>query len=361
MFRKYLLTRFPVLVVAALLGWILAPAPRNVPQPFAGSVEHQAENPDPSPAPASETVGDTGDPPPPTPSQVLRPNRPVPILPDPIVPTDPPGLLPINQELARHLERVSDEGPISLEAAEHAHMAGKILFMRALYLQSRITAGSVASIEPNAGFETPSSVDEAEKRVRGMLNQAVVHLTRVRPHPSYRFWSEALYLNAWALTLLQRTAQAVDFLQIVGRTRSQTVYANYARFSLVWHFLNEEKGALAAHWLVQITRVEPRHESLLAIARMRTAVAARRPDLVDTPTLAFLPSLADDDPLLPVLLEQASLLCRLDGLDLSCAKGHLSRLSGSRRQHYLGFLAKPSLDRPEELQRLCTLIKEDAK
>ncbi|MBU1069262.1 hypothetical protein KJ975_06795 [Myxococcota bacterium] len=370
MITKFYLTRIPLVLIAAVLGWFLASRPGSAGEPFAPRAD--------APTPSAGSVAE----PPPPPSNDMKPQTPgqaavapapqapppctlpkAPVIPafawpDPIVPTDPPNLLPINQELASHLANVPTEGEIPIEKVEDAHAAGKIYFMRALYLQTRITAGSVAAIDPAAGFEAPKTVPEAEAKVNEFLGKATFFLTKVRPHPPYRFWSEALYLNAWALSLLGRLPEAVDFLQIAGRTRSQTLYANYARFSLVWYYLREGKGPLAAHWLALLGKVEPQHESLLAVARLRTAVIGKRPELVDAATLAYLSSLTADDPLLLPLLEQAAALCVLESFDRACIQDHLRRLDGPKKTSYLGFLAAKIADNPGMQENLCALIKE---
>jgi hypothetical protein len=373
MIMKFYLTRVPLMLLAAGLGWFLASGPSTVNEPFslradissiqgpvvtrvATTTPTTDRNPMTAQTPAVETPAPAGAPPP-----CALPNAPgIPAFawPDPIVPTDPPNLLPINGELSRHLAQVPTEGAIPIEKVESAHAAGKIYFMRALYLQTRITAGSLAVIDSTAGFEAPKTVPEAEAKIQDFLGKATFFLTRVRPHPPYRFWSEALYLNAWALTLLGRIPEAVDYLQIAGRTRSQTLYANYARFSLVWHYLKEGKGPLAAHWLALLGKVEPQHESLLAVARLRTAVAAKRPELVDAATLAYLSSLAADDPLLLPFLEQAASLCVLESFDRSCIQDHLRRLDGQKKTSYLGFLAARIAASPEMQEKLCALVKE---
>jgi hypothetical protein len=355
MITKFYLTRIPLVLIAAVLGWFLASRPGSAGEPFAPRAD--------APTPAAGSVAEPAPPPsndmkPQTPAQAAvapAPQAPPPCTlpkapvipafawPDPIVPTDPPNLLPINQELASHLANVPTEGEIPIEKVEDAHAAGKIYFMRALYLQTRITAGAVAAIDPAAGFEAPRTVPEAEAKVNEFLGKATFFLTKVRPHPPYRFWSEALYLNAWALSLLGRLPEAVDFLQIAGRTRSQTLYANYARFSLVWYYLREGKGPLAAHWLALLGKVEPQHESLLAVARLRTAVIGKRPA---------------DDPLLLPLLEQAAALCVLESFDRACIQDHLRRLDGPKKTSYLGFLSARTAADPGMQEKLCALIKE---
>lgn len=373
MIAQFYLTRLPLVLLAALLGWFLAggsglpgeptgpfhpredaPLPAAVPE-LAATTPTDGNPPAPAPvaAPASQPVT--------TPPPCVLPKAPeLPAFPwpDPIVPTDPPNLLPINGELSGHLANVPTEGALPEDKVEHAHAAGKIYFMRALYLQTRITAGSVAAIDPAAGFEAPKSLPEAEARIQEYLGRAAFFLTKVRPHPPYRFWSEALYLNAWALALLGRLPEAVDYLQIVGRTRSQTLYANYARFSLVFHFLKEGRGPLAAHWLALLGRVEPQHEALLAAARLRTAAATKRPELVDPATLAHLGSLTADDPLLPHLLDRAAALCLSESFDRACIQDHLRRLDGPKKTSYLGFLANHATGREGQLERLCALLKE---
>lgn len=373
MIARFYLTRLPLVLLAAILGWFLADGSGADPgDPFplrddarpattpAGTATVKTTTPPPAvvpggdPAPSPAPVATT---PPPCPLPRV-PELPKYPWPDPIVPTDPPNLLPINGELARHLENVPTEGALPEEKVEHAHAAGKIYFMRALYLQTRITAGSVAALDPAAGFEAPKTVPEAQARIQEYLGRAAFFLTKVRPHPPYRFWSEALYLNAWALTLLGRLPEAVEYLQIVGRTRSQTLYANYARFSLVFHFLKEGRAPLAAHWLAQLGKVEPQHEALLAAARLRTAVATKRPELADSASLAHLGSLTAEDPLLPHLLDQAAALCLVESFDRACIQDHLRRLDGPKKTTYLGFLAGHATDREGQLERVCALIKE---
>jgi hypothetical protein len=376
MITRFYLTRLPLVLLAAVLGWFLAGGSdpdANPGDPF--PLRDDARLPVAAPGPETEIAKTTvppstavpaADPTPATTTTTTPPPCPLPGTPelpkypwpDPMVPTDPPNLLPINGELARHLENVPTEGALPEEKVEHAHAAGKIYFMRALYLQTRITAGSVAALDAAAGFETPKTVPEAQARIQEYLGRAAFFLTKVRPHPPYRFWSEALYLNAWALSLLGRLPEAVDYLQIVGRTRSQTLYANYARFSLVFHFLKEGRGPLAAHWLAQLSRVEPQHEALLAAARLRTAVATKRPELADSAALAHLGSLTTDDPLLPHLLDRAAALCLVESFDRACVQDHLRRLDGPKKTAYFGFLARHAKDREGQLERVCSLLKE---
>jgi len=370
MIAKFYLTRIPLVLLAAVLGWFLASGPKAAQVPFSPKADLPLPAAGPSPVPvagpvvavmkpAAPTAADRA-PTAPAEAPCVLPKAPVipPYAwPDPIVPTDPPTLLPINGELATHLGSIPTEGALPIEKVEHAHAAGKIYFMRALYLQNRITAGSVAAIDATAGFEAPKTVAEAEAKVKEFLGKAAFFLTKVRPHPPYRFWSEALYLNAWALSLLGRTPEAVEFLQIAGRTRSQTLYANYARFSLVFHYLKDGKGPLAAHWLAQLSKVEPQHESLLAAARLRTAVAAKRPELINAATLAYLASLPADDPLLLPFLEQAAGLCLIESFDNACIQDHLRRLDGPKKTSYLGFLSAKAADNPQMQQKLCALVK----
>ena len=373
MLTRFYLLRLPLVLIAAALGWILSSGPADPGEPFSLRPDAAAAGPATTTAPApGHPVETRPEPPPASPGSTTTPPAvatapctlpKAPELaayawPDPIVPTDPPALLPINGELASHLANVPTEGALPIEKVEHAHAAGKIYFMRALYLQTRIAAGSVAAVDPAAGFETPKTKADAEAKIQEYLGKAAFFLTKVRPHPPYRFWSEALYLNAWALSLLGRLPEAVDFLQIAGRTRSQTLYANYARFSLIFHYLKEGRGPLAAHWLAQLGKVEPQHESLLAAARLRTAVATKRPELVDAAALAHLGSLAADDPLLPHLLDQAAALCLVDTFDRACIQDHLRRLDGPKKTSYLGFLAGHAAGREGQLDKLCALLKE---
>ncbi len=371
MIAKFYLTRIPLVLLAAVLGWFLASNPKAAGEPFSPRADAAlpAAPVEPAPVPAATlkapatgpavTPGPAAD----APAPCVLPKAPaIPPFawPDPIVPTDPPNLLPINGELAAHLANIPTADPLPIEKVEDVHAAGKIYFMRALYLQTRIAAGSVAAIDATAGFEAPKTVAEADAKIKDFLGKATFFLTKVRPHPPYRFWSEALYLNAWALSLLGRTPEAVDYLQIAGRTRSQTLYANYARFSLIFHYLKDGKGALAAHWLALLGKVEPQHESLLAVARLRTAVAAKRPELMDAATLAYLSSLTADDPLLLPFLEQAAALCLLETFDRACIQDHLRRLDGPKKTSYLGFLADQAAGKPELQEKLCALLKEGA-
>jgi len=373
MIAKFYLTRIPLALLAAALGWFLASGPKAAREPFSPRADSLAFGlpAEPVPVPASAMQAPVAKPavtgtaaaapaeaaPPPC-TLPKAPAMPPFAWPDPIVPTDPPNLLTVNGELAAHLANIPTEGVLPIEKVEHVHTAGKIYFFRALYLQTRIAAGSVATIDAAAGFEAPKNVTQAEAKIQEFLGKATFFLSKVRPHPPYRFWSEALYLNAWALALLGRTPEAVEFLQIAGRTRSQTLYANYARFSLVFHYLKDGKGPLAAHWLALLGKVEPQHESLLAAARLRTAVATKRPELMDAATRATLSSLTADDPLLLPFLDQAAALCLLETFDKACIQDHLRQLDGLKKTSYLGFLAVRAAGSPELQEKLCALLKE---
>ncbi len=380
MSRNGILLRIGVVAAAALLGWFATPLlhPEKPSGPFsllpdfrfpllarpAPDAAAPGENaPAAEPQPAANRGTEAGDaakpePPPVAPPCALPDVRPAPteFLPDPVVAMDAPQPAPEDAELERRLARFPSSGNLSAEQVEHAHIAGRILFRRALYLQARLLARNLGQPDPAVSFPVPATAAEAEAKIREWLQGAVNHLTRVRPQPSYRYWSEALYLNAWALVLLQRTDEAVGFLQIVGRTQSQTLYANAARLSLVLHYLKQKNAALAAHWLVQITKVDPRHENLLAWVRLRTAVAARRADLLDAALWDRLFRLPPGEPITTAFLEQAASWCVQEKVDAACIHGHLARLSPAAKTAYLGFAALHTPRDPQNLQAICQLL-----
>ena len=380
MSRNGILLRIGVLGIAAVLGWHLsfllvaqpasgpfsilpdmqpAAAQLNARQPDAAANQSEekpdvAANPEPAvPGPAAETPPA----PPAAPPCALPQAQPASTAfwPNPVVAVDAPQPAAEDAELESRLGRFPRSGDLKPEQVEHAHIAGRILFRRALYLQARRLANRFAQPDEKAPFPIPANAHEAETRIQDYLQQATAILTRVRPYPSYKSWSEALYLNAWSLMLLQRADDAVGFLQIVGRTRSQSLYANYARLSLVFYYLRQNNPALAAHWLVQITKVEPRHASLLAFARIRTAVAARRPDLADAALWEELFRLPAGEPITTAFLEQAAAWCVQEKVDAGCIRGHFAKLSPAARQEYLGFAALHAPKDPQNLQVLCQL------
>lgn len=277
-------------------------------------------------------------------------------LPDPIISVVPPQLAPEDAELESYLARFPRNGELHSEQVQPAHIAGKILFFRALYLHARVIADNLGSSDSQVSFPLPTTTAEAEAKIRDYLQQTVSILTKVRPHPSYKEWSQALYFNAWALTLLQRLDEAVNFLQIVGRTRSQSLYANYARLSLVLHYLKQNNPTLAAHWLVQITKIEPRHANVLAWVRLKIAVTTRRADLIDTASWDTLFQLPEGEPMKTAFLELAAMWCVQEKVDSDCIRGHLARLSPTAQQTYLEFAALHTPRDPQNLQAMCQLL-----
>lgn len=277
-------------------------------------------------------------------------------LPDPIISVVTPQPAPEDADLESYLARFPRNGDLHSEQVQPAHIAGKILFFRALYLHARVLANNLGTSDSQVSFPIPTTTAEAETKIRDYLQQTVSILTKIRPHPSYKEWSQALYFNAWALILLQRLDEAVNFLQIVGRTRSQSLYANYARLSLVLHYLKQNNPTLAAHWLVQITKIEPRHANLLAWVRLKITVVTRREDLIDTASWDTLFQLPEGEPMKTAFLELAAMWCIQENVDSDCIRRHLARLSPIARQTYLEFAAFHTPRDPKNLQAMCQLL-----
>ena len=133
-----------------------------------------------------------------------------------------------NRELNKFI--AGTKSRISLNNIENFHISGKILFYRAIYLKS--LENSSNKIENKWGIIVPSSKKELKNKYLTLFRKAQALLVKVRPFPNYKMWSDALYLNSWALYLIGNKKEAIRFLNIIARTRSTAKPANYARFAL---------------------------------------------------------------------------------------------------------------------------------
>ncbi|MBU1219333.1 hypothetical protein KKF34_00355 [Myxococcota bacterium] len=120
--------------------------------------------------------------------------------------------------------------------AERYHLAGSICLGKALILKSFFETKKWPEKLP---FNKPDPGNE-DTAFKTYIECAINWFTALRPLPPYKKWSEAMYLNAWALSLLNRHEEAKKFLTIPAKTQSKSFPAKLSRFAL--EIINARNG-----------------------------------------------------------------------------------------------------------------------
>ncbi|MBU1239937.1 hypothetical protein KKF84_10325 [Myxococcota bacterium] len=144
------------------------------------------------------------------------------------------ALAPEDKDLEAHLKIAKIDKQPKFEQVKHYHIAGKIMLMRAKYLDYYANTGKKKplTLPDGSDFAIPEERLKAKALAMDLASRAAALLSSTRPHPKYALWSEALYLSAQAYILVNKKEQAAKYLEIISRTKSKALAANYGRFLL---------------------------------------------------------------------------------------------------------------------------------
>ncbi len=139
-----------------------------------------------------------------------------------------------DKELAAHLKIARPDGHPKFEQVRHYHLAGKILLLRAIFLDHFARTGKKRplTLPDGSDFAIPEEPLKAKALALDLAGKAAAMLSATRPHPKYALWSEALYLAAQAYLLQRKPENAERYLEIIARTKSKALAACYGRFLL---------------------------------------------------------------------------------------------------------------------------------
>lgn len=143
-----------------------------------------------------------------------------------IIPLNPDGIIQLS--FTPEPSGINPEIKPDTIKADRYHLAGSICLGKALILKSFIETKKWPDKLP---FSKPDPGNE-EKAFKDYLQCATNWFTALRPVPPYKKWSEAMYLNAWAFSLLGKLEDAKKFLTIPARTQSKSFPAKLSRFVL---------------------------------------------------------------------------------------------------------------------------------
>lgn len=151
-----------------------------------------------------------------------------------IIPLNPDGI--ISASYSPEPAGVNFKTRPDKNKADRYHLAGSICLGKALVLKSFIETKKWPEKLP---FTKPDPGNE-DKTFKTYLECAINWFTALRPLPPFKKWSEAMYLNAWAFSLLNRHDEAKKFLSIPAKTQSKSFPAKLSRFVL--EIINARNG-----------------------------------------------------------------------------------------------------------------------